>query len=302
MEQMGHRVRHLSEEIGSLYVRNKNWASKRDASLSEPMNNMILEEDVDMKKRNVLIILLLVILLLALCGCAVSKPKPTEMSQLANPASVNCEQKGGKLELRTAADGGTFGVCVFQDKSECEEWAYFRNECKPGDSLLSPTGTPVVISTPLVEVATAEMASDGWFVYRNPDFGYSFHYPANTRVTQNDEPQRSLLIGPINSAENWPSITLSHPADRVEFHPPQGADLWQWLVDHNLVADTRMPDAQIAGSTAIHLRHDRSPQSYADDRYYFSHNEQLYIITIGHVEDKEDWTVYNQFLASFYFD
>ena len=63
-----------------------------------------------------------------------------------------------------------------------------------------------------------------------------------------------------------------------------------------------MPDAQIAGSTAIHLRHDRSPQSYADDRYYFSHNEQLYIITIGHVEDKEDWTVYNQFLASFHFD
>ena len=28
--------------------------------------------------------------------------------------------------------GGTAGYCVFPDGSECEEWAYFRNECQPG--------------------------------------------------------------------------------------------------------------------------------------------------------------------------
>ncbi len=31
--------------------------------------------------------------------------------------------------------GGQVGYCLFGDGSECEEWAYFRDECKPGDSL-----------------------------------------------------------------------------------------------------------------------------------------------------------------------
>ena len=58
----------------------------------------------------------------------------TDGSQIANPASVNCEQKGGKLEIRTASGGGQYGVCTFPDGSECEEWAYLRGECTPGSS------------------------------------------------------------------------------------------------------------------------------------------------------------------------
>jgi putative hemolysin len=53
-------------------------------------------------------------------------------SGLANPASVNCVQKGNRLEIRTAADGGQVGICIFPDGSECEEWAFFRGECGPG--------------------------------------------------------------------------------------------------------------------------------------------------------------------------
>ncbi len=52
---------------------------------------------------------------------------------IANPASVFCEQNGGKLEFRQDAQNGTTGICVLTDKSECEEWAYYRGECKPGD-------------------------------------------------------------------------------------------------------------------------------------------------------------------------
>jgi WD40 repeat protein len=37
--------------------------------------------------------------------------------------------------MRTDASGGVAGVCIFPDGSECDEWAYFRGECKPGDSL-----------------------------------------------------------------------------------------------------------------------------------------------------------------------
>jgi cytochrome b involved in lipid metabolism len=49
-------------------------------------------------------------------------------TQLANPASVLCEKLGYKIEMRTG-DEGTAGYCVFDNGDECDEWAFFRNEC-----------------------------------------------------------------------------------------------------------------------------------------------------------------------------
>jgi putative hemolysin len=69
--------------------------------------------------------------------CAPQPEKPTsgkDSSQIANPASVNCTQKGGKLEMRSAADGSQYGACVFTDKSWCDEWAFFRGECLSGSN------------------------------------------------------------------------------------------------------------------------------------------------------------------------
>ncbi len=51
---------------------------------------------------------------------------------LPNPASSFCENQGYKIEIRTAADGSQTGYCIFPDGTECEEWAFFRGECKPG--------------------------------------------------------------------------------------------------------------------------------------------------------------------------
>ncbi|MFA6489542.1 MAG: DUF333 domain-containing protein [Candidatus Micrarchaeia archaeon] len=50
-------------------------------------------------------------------------------SQIANPASVNCVDKGYKLEIRKDASGGEVGYCVFGNGRECEEWAFYRGEC-----------------------------------------------------------------------------------------------------------------------------------------------------------------------------
>jgi hypothetical protein len=66
--------------------------------------------------------------------------------------------------------------------------------------------------------------------------------------------------------------------------------------------DERLPEVQIAGTTAIHLRHERSPQSYAFDRYYFARAGQLYEVTVVHTGDKEDWELYNHFLQSIQFE
>jgi putative hemolysin len=63
-------------------------------------------------------------------------PAPTKDNgkavQIANPASTNCVEKGGKLEIVTDASGGQYGVCGFDDGSYCEEWAFMRGECSKG--------------------------------------------------------------------------------------------------------------------------------------------------------------------------
>lgn len=52
---------------------------------------------------------------------------------IANPASVNCQNKGGRLVIRQSALGET-GYCVFSDGSECEEWAFFQGRCQQGQN------------------------------------------------------------------------------------------------------------------------------------------------------------------------
>jgi len=54
-------------------------------------------------------------------------------SQIANPASVNCVNNGGTLKIMDGANG-EYGVCYFKDGSYCEEWAYYRKECVPGQN------------------------------------------------------------------------------------------------------------------------------------------------------------------------
>jgi putative hemolysin len=73
-----------------------------------------------------------------LAGCGSKAAEPTPGAGLPNPAAVNCEEKGGKVEIRTDASGGQYGVCIFDDGSECDEWAFFRGECQPGQMKVAP--------------------------------------------------------------------------------------------------------------------------------------------------------------------
>jgi putative hemolysin len=52
-----------------------------------------------------------------------------KINQIANPASVFCVEKKGKLEIRTDEDGNQTGYCILKNGKECEEWAFFRGEC-----------------------------------------------------------------------------------------------------------------------------------------------------------------------------
>ncbi|MDD1670286.1 MAG: DUF333 domain-containing protein [Methanomicrobiales archaeon] len=53
----------------------------------------------------------------------------TPSSALANPAAVFCEEKNYGYEIRKNPDGSEYGVCIFPDGRECEEWAFYRGTC-----------------------------------------------------------------------------------------------------------------------------------------------------------------------------
>jgi uncharacterized protein len=78
---------------------------------------------------------------LLVAGCTQSQtPAAAGTAGMANPASVNCGKIGGATEIKTAADGGQYGMCTFPNGTSCEEWALFRNEgCKTNVTLQATT-------------------------------------------------------------------------------------------------------------------------------------------------------------------
>ena len=73
-------------------------------------------------------------------GCAEKKT-----IGVANPASQNCVKQGGTLKITQRSDGGEYGICIFVDNRQCEEWALFRGDCPLGGvkitGFLTPEGT-----------------------------------------------------------------------------------------------------------------------------------------------------------------
>lgn len=81
-------------------------------------------------------------LILILSGCQNGQPQKTAsdlenqaknepVAEMANPAAANCLAKGGTIEIRQRKIG-EYGVCLFEDNRQCEEWALWRGECPVG--------------------------------------------------------------------------------------------------------------------------------------------------------------------------
>ncbi len=128
-----------------------------------------------------------------LVGCGPRTGGATPQVGLPNPASVYCEQNGGKVDLRTGPGGGVAGACVFPDGSECDEWAYFRGECKPGDSLSGPT-QPQAPEITLTALQNAIYHSPDWGDYQLVDGIY--HRPPSA-PGESPEANMTELIEPV---------------------------------------------------------------------------------------------------------
>ncbi len=64
-------------------------------------------------------------------GCASGSGQQPVKLDMANPASVYCVNKGGKIEFQQDASGGTIGICHLPDGLVIEEWALFRRDNPP---------------------------------------------------------------------------------------------------------------------------------------------------------------------------
>jgi putative hemolysin len=162
--------------------------------------------------------LLIGLVLSSACNAAV--PTPTPIADMPNPASVFCEENGGRLEIRQDASGGEAGVCIFPDGSECDEWAFSRGECKPGDSLpsIEPTATiespPTQEPTPPLPVAEPfptplpidPVDYQGWWTYTSPAYGFTLLLPSDWMVDETTSSDM-LLYGHL-----------------LNIHPQQGSE------------------------------------------------------------------------------
>jgi hypothetical protein len=163
------------------------------------------------------LVLIVVAVLLAACTAnptlPASVPVLTDapLANLPNPASAYCEQQGYAAEIRTAADGSQGGVCIFPGGSECDEWAYFRGECNPGQVIPTPSSTsetevlPTALPTPMaIDAADYQ----GWWTYTHPTYRFSIMLPEDWIVEQ---------VTRADPATSTPTLIL-HPEGAVAEH------------------------------------------------------------------------------------
>ncbi|OTG82451.1 DUF333 domain-containing protein [Acinetobacter sp. ANC 4648] len=89
-----------------------------------------------MKKMTCLGLALAAVTLTA-CASTANKNQSQPKIGMANPASQYCIEQGGKLEIRTDANGGQAGYCRLANGQVVEEWAFFREsqaKCLPEEA------------------------------------------------------------------------------------------------------------------------------------------------------------------------
>lgn len=138
-----------------------------------------------------------------------------------------------------------------------------------------------------------------WKNYSNDKFGYSLEYPGIASVLGNDLDERVEFVGPLEDNEWWPRISIAH-YDSEFYHPDEGVAVGEWAspFPEYEVADNLI----IAGQEAVHYVQKKNPQAWAADHYYFIKDGQLFLISIIHGNDRQDWPLYEKFLNSISFE
>jgi putative hemolysin len=61
--------------------------------------------------------------------CKKTSSTSSNKSGIANPASTFCKDQGYVSQIKTNGDGSQYGVCVFDNGKQCEEWSFYNGSC-----------------------------------------------------------------------------------------------------------------------------------------------------------------------------
>ncbi len=136
-------------------------------------------------------LILILPLIAASCRTNPGIDSNTPAAVMPNPASEYCVSQGYTLKIITAEDGSQSGLCVFDDGSSCDEWAYFRGECTPAGEESSQVEAAEEIQAPENTAAdTGPLTTinpddyQGWWTYTHPVFGFSLLLPEDWTVME----------------------------------------------------------------------------------------------------------------------
>ncbi len=86
--------------------------------------------------KRIFAVLFLTALLLAGCGYVFQLPAPSSFDHpptgTPSPVDIFCQEHGGRVEMRQYPDLSWYGVCIFEDDSECEATDFYNGSCLPG--------------------------------------------------------------------------------------------------------------------------------------------------------------------------
>ena len=108
------------------------YFNSKDPRFFVPKRNIAMGWTLNFTNIHSYIIVFLVVVIILISLASTSKfsiqTKNETGTRIANPASVNCIDNGGKLSIVDKPEGQV-GMCTLSDGTVCEEWAYFRGEC-----------------------------------------------------------------------------------------------------------------------------------------------------------------------------
>ena len=97
-----------------------------------------MKKDFEIYAGIIIVVIALVVSVFFITASKHSNKDIKNVVGIANPASTNCIENGGELEMKEGSLG-QYALCNFRDGSVCEEWNYFRGECKSGDVFVDLT-------------------------------------------------------------------------------------------------------------------------------------------------------------------
>lgn len=131
------------------------------------------------------------IVIASLTACANTPNDDTQNHKIgmANPASKYCVDSGGKLEIKTGANGGQVGYCHLADGQTVEEWENFR---KSEAKCLPEQAQKLIGQSGLTDDKIKQLTKSEMIRKVGPNQPVTMDYREN-RITVTTDPQSKVI-------------------------------------------------------------------------------------------------------------